>query len=73
MGTSTTSLRSRRETVVANFDWLVDAGYHFDDPNGEVVMDPDRDGGFGVDLLSEEGLTPATRDRSLTRFGRATM
>jgi hypothetical protein len=61
MDSATGSLRSRAETVRLNFDWLVDAGFHFDDPNGEMVMDPDREGGFGVELLGEEGLTPATR------------
>jgi hypothetical protein len=53
----TSSMSVRR----LNFDWLVDAGYHFDDPNGEMVMDPDREGGFGVELLDEVGLTPAAR------------
>jgi hypothetical protein len=61
MGTSEISLRSRAEIVRLNFEWLHDAGYHFDDPNGEVVIDPDRGGGFSVEYLSEEGFTPATR------------
>jgi hypothetical protein len=35
-------------------------GYQIDS-NREFVVDPSGDGGFAVQLLADEGLTPATR------------
>jgi hypothetical protein len=45
--------------ILANLAWLDAHGYTIS-ASREVVVDPDGDGGFAVQLLAEPGLTPAT-------------
>ncbi len=55
-----TDVRDQLEVILKNGLWLFMRGYSVD-ANREFVVDPSGDGGFTVQLLSERGLTPATR------------